>query len=145
MLKPILSCLLSIWIFFVSAGFTVEFHYCAGELEGWSLLGEKTVCEHHEVEETSCCSKVSSCDINSTSLQDDCCLSTSESVYLEDDFLQNGELIALKFLPIYLINDHLFTSNIDSFEKEELIDEPDDWILHFANMPVYKQVSSYLI
>lgn len=121
----IIALVMAFLMFFTSAGFSVNVHYCKGELKSFSLIGEaeschaaKKSCPHHakmQIEED----KASDCCSNETVVVDD----------LDTDFnvAQNAEFtnFEIKFVTafVYAFN-NVTTQNVS---KTSCFETYDPW------------------
>jgi hypothetical protein len=84
-----ISLLLSFWMLMASTGFSVNFHYCEGEIVNWSILNDADPCDHKEVVK-SCCDKetIKKCHNPSEEIleKSDCCSSDQTTMELGSDF-----------------------------------------------------------
>lgn len=118
--QRIISLFVSIWILFLSTGFTVYKHYCEGNFEGLSVLISTEKCEHKEnskdhhhakLNETSCCAKTETSHIT-------CCVNDVERFSLEEDYLLNDSHFVFPFIMLDLISFHFFGDPIVYNEKK---------------------------
>ncbi|MGB1040829.1 MAG: HYC_CC_PP family protein [Flavobacteriales bacterium] len=85
------SLFLSFWMLIASAGLSMNFHYCEGEIVDWSIFSGELECEHdNEQQVESCCEA----DFHSECLdvqdfkfeKSNCCDTDEASVSIESEF-----------------------------------------------------------
>lgn len=124
------SLLLSFWMLCASAGLSVDFHYCEGELVDWSIIGEELQCDHDK-EETkqldACCesSEKMSCNENDMAHEEgNCCSSDEAQVVIENEFKLSAEETnpfapLLILMPFFLKKEAVETSKESFFSQEK--------------------------
>jgi hypothetical protein len=106
-----LSLFLSFWMFTASAGISVDFHYCEGEIVDWTILGQELECDHEkeDIKETDSCCKANNheviCnDTEFTQVDSNCCDSSEAQVIIENEFNISSEEIELIFPALYFLS-----------------------------------------
>ena len=121
---PILVVALAILT--TSVGFSIDMHYCQGNLKNISFIGDAQTCSnkaaqmkpnHCAKKEMSCHKQAGSSDVLS---HDGCCSNNSVSVQLEEDFLTASQIVVehnqaqflLAFVSSYLILESRYETSI---------------------------------
>ena len=115
-----IALFLAFWMLFASIGFSVDFHYCEGEIVDWSLIGNADKCDHENeiIESEDCCSLelISTCHDDHSKAKEieisNCCSTGNASCQLENDFefisLNTGispllVILTASFVPVNII------------------------------------------
>lgn len=119
------SLFLAFWMLMASTGFSVNFHYCEGEIVNWSVLNDADLCDHKQ-EVKSCCEKETTKKCHSSSEEilekSDCCSSDQTTMELGSEFnLQDREFEIT--LPQFIILSQFIISV--SPNDQDIIEEND--------------------
>ncbi|MDB9932012.1 hypothetical protein OAD28_04725 [Flavobacteriales bacterium] len=118
-----ISLFLSFWMLFASAGLSVDFHYCEGEIVDWSIIGQELECEHEKEEAEkvdSCCEakQVMACNQNESNHNDSNCCDTDEAqVIIENDFNISSEEINTTAPLLVLLSFFVQSETIDNSDE----------------------------
>jgi hypothetical protein len=135
----ITSLILAILMFFTSVGFSADFHFCKGELQSFSFLGEAESC--HTVKK-SCPNHVNM--IITDSPKKDCCSNkTIEVDDLDIDFnvSPDVELTDIQFKFVTSFVQSFFSLSPLKVEKSSLLDTHDP----LPPMDIYALLERFLI
>lgn len=121
-----MSLFLSFWMLLASTGFSVNYHYCEGEIVNWSLLTDADECDH-AVEVKSCCEieNATKCH-NPTEVKvekSDCCSSDRASMLLESDFNFTDSETEFTLTHLVILSQFLLAFS----NEEDVIMEPSDY------------------
>ena len=137
-------------MFMVSSGFSLSLHYCEGELENWSFIGDSDSCDHNheeekscheeEIEPKSCCTK----NDNETTVRDNCCKSSTKTALLKENFNLssiNFSLPAVITLYSLFVSSQHLTNNVsvESYYKKSKENPP----ILIEDIPIH--IQSFLI
>lgn len=116
-----ISLFLSFWMLLASTGFSVNYHYCEGEIVNWSILTDADNCDHEQEEIKSCCEleSATACS-NPTDLKvdkSDCCSSDRTSMYLESDFNLSDRDVEFAFTHFIIISQYVFSLEIEENQQ----------------------------
>lgn len=107
-----ISLFLSFWMLFASAGLSVDFHYCDGNIVDWNITGAELFCEHsvQKMEESSCC-KASHDFVLDTDkmlqIEQGCCDTGEAELVISQDFDLNQTEIELSISVLLSASFHL--------------------------------------
>jgi len=108
-----------------SSGFSVNFHYCEGEIVNWSVLNDADPCDHKK-EVKSCCEKETAkkCHRPSEEMleKSDCCSSDQATMELVSEFNIQGVQFEIT-LPQFIILSQFIISV--STNDQDIIEEND--------------------
>lgn len=103
---------------FASAGLSVDFHYCEGEIVDWSIFGEDLECDHEKEkskQQDSCCEATHNmvCEQNESSHEEsNCCDSDEAEVVIESEFNISSDKIEISIPALFLFS--FYYSEINS-------------------------------
>ena len=94
------SILLSLWMCFISTGFTVERHFCGEILKDISFWGSAEVCEHEKkvVSSHDCCHKTEKTIETETEIKSNCCSSDKSFFKFNSEYEGNKKLLVALFV-----------------------------------------------
>lgn len=135
-----ISVFLTFWMLFASAGLSVDFHYCDGEIVDWNISGNELICNHakQEAEPSSCCK--SSHDFLETShkftqIEDDCCDTGEAEMVVSQEFdLSKSEIEFL--IPVVFY----FSLNLPSV-KSESVKQIGEQKVNFPSIPILRKLA----
>ncbi len=108
---------------FASAGLSVDFHYCEGEIVDWSIIGQELECDHEKEESKSvdsCCeaTHVLVCNESETNHNDSNCCDTDEAeVVIENEFNISSEEINTTAPLLVLLSFFIQSKTIDNSDE----------------------------
>ena len=104
-------------MFFTSVGYSVDFHYCKGDLKSFSLVGEASTC--HGMTKT--CPRHAEMQVEEKSENSNCC--SNETIVIDDlDVDYNFSIEAeLTDLQVKFVSAFVYTFNDFSLPKVEKI------------------------
>ena len=108
---------------FASAGLSVDFHYCEGEIVDWSIIGQELECDHEkeEAENVDSCCEVSHavvCNEGETSHNDSNCCDTDEAeVVIENEFNVSSEELNTAAPLLVLLSFFVQSETVDNSDE----------------------------
>lgn len=119
-----ISLFLSFWMLLASTGFSVNYHYCEGEIVNWSILDNADECEH-EIEVKPCCEieNATKCHNPSdvTVKKSDCCNSDQASVVLESEFNLTSSEVEFTVPQLIILSQFLFSVSTSENKQIEYV------------------------
>lgn len=120
-------------MFFTSAGFSIDLHYCQKQIKGISLIGKAKSC--HAVQEK-CPHHIQLSESNSATEKNNCCENETVQIQYDQDQKTPSELIELNFeCPVF------FTISITAFLLNDEKDEPLLAISLYRPPPLIRDIS----
>lgn len=120
-----ISLFLSFWMLLASTGFSVNYHYCEGEIVNWSVLNDAEECDH-EIEVKTCCEIENATKCHSPSdvtvEKSDCCSSDRASMLLESDFNFSDSQVEFTLAHCIILSQFLLTFSNEEDIKIESTD-----------------------
>ena len=124
-----IALFLSFWMFFASAGLSIDFHYCEGKIVDWSVFGGEPECDHDnkEIKEVdSCCEATQkmTCHEGEAEIQEsNCCDSDQTEIIIENEFNISSEeveyTVPVLFLASFFIQLEIIEDNLNYLVEDQ--------------------------